>query len=99
MTVPFVNIPDLPEYSDWVTGWTKGVRFPAGAGNFSPRHRVQTGLDPTQPPIQWVPMVHITGVKWQKCEAVHLPPPSAEVKNACSSTFTSPIRLYGVVLR
>jgi len=24
-------------------GWTTGVRFPAGAGNLSPRHRVQSG--------------------------------------------------------
>jgi len=24
-------------------GWTTGVRFPAGAGTFSPRHRIQTG--------------------------------------------------------
>jgi len=29
-----------------------GDRFPAGAGNFSLRHRVQT----TQPPIQLVPV-------------------------------------------
>jgi hypothetical protein len=26
-----------------VTGWTIGVRFPAGTGNFSLHHRVQTG--------------------------------------------------------
>jgi len=25
------------------TGWTTGVRFPAGAGKFSLRHRAQTG--------------------------------------------------------
>jgi hypothetical protein len=27
----------------------------AEAGNFSLHHPVQTGLVPTQPPIQWVP--------------------------------------------
>jgi len=27
------------------TGWTIGVRFPAGAGNSSPLHRVQTGSE------------------------------------------------------
>jgi hypothetical protein len=31
------------------------VRFPAGVGNFSLHHRVQNGLGPTQPPIQWGP--------------------------------------------
>jgi hypothetical protein len=29
-------------YSDLTTGWTIGVRIPAGAGNNSLRHRVQT---------------------------------------------------------
>jgi hypothetical protein len=33
-------------------------------------------LGPTQPPIQWVPVV-----KRQECEADHSPPSSAEVKN------------------
>jgi hypothetical protein len=33
-------------------------------------------LWPTQPPLQWVP-----GVKQLGCEADHLPPFSAEVKN------------------
>jgi hypothetical protein len=37
------------------------VRFLAGAGNFSLRHRVQTGSGPTQPPIQWVPWVLFLG--------------------------------------
>jgi hypothetical protein len=27
----------------WAMGWMIGVRVPAGAGNFSPHHRVQTG--------------------------------------------------------
>jgi hypothetical protein len=31
------------------------VRFPAGAGIFSSRHRVQTGSGAHQSPIQWIP--------------------------------------------
>jgi hypothetical protein len=38
------------------------------------------------------------GVKRPGHEADHLPPSSDEVKNAWSYTFTSPIRLHGVVL-
>jgi hypothetical protein len=40
----------LSQYTDWTTGWTTGVRFPAEAGNFSLRHRVKicSGVwDPT----------------------------------------------------
>jgi hypothetical protein len=32
----------MAQYSDWATGWTTGVRFPAGVGILS-RHRVPTG--------------------------------------------------------
>jgi hypothetical protein len=52
----------------------------------------------SQPPIQWVPGVPSLGVKRQGRESDHLPPSSAEVKNAWSYTSTSPIRLHGVVL-
>jgi hypothetical protein len=37
-------------------------------------------LGPTQPPIEWVLGALSPGVKWQVCEADHLPPSSAEVK-------------------
>jgi hypothetical protein len=30
-------------YSNCATGWTTGVRFPAGERIFSLRHRIQTG--------------------------------------------------------
>jgi hypothetical protein len=33
----------VSQYSDWATGWTTGVRFPAGARIFSLRYHVQTG--------------------------------------------------------
>jgi hypothetical protein len=42
----------------------------------------RTALGPTQPPIQWVPGVLSLGVKRPGREADHLPPSSAEVKNA-----------------
>jgi hypothetical protein len=56
------------------------VRFPAGAGNFSLHHRVQTALGPTQPPIQWAPGAFSLGVKRPGREADHSPPSSAEVE-------------------
>jgi hypothetical protein len=37
-------------------------------------------LGPTQPPIQWVWGALSPGIKWQRREADHSPPASAEVK-------------------
>jgi hypothetical protein len=48
----------------------------------------RTVLGPTQPPIQWVPVVLSLGVKRPGCKADHSPPSSAEVKNARSYTST-----------
>jgi hypothetical protein len=59
----------------------------------------RTVLGPTQPPIQWVPGALSLGVKRPGREAGHIPPSSAEVKNAWSYTSNSPIRLHGVVLK
>jgi hypothetical protein len=56
------------------------VRFPAGAGNFSLHHRVQTALGPIHTPIQWVPGALSLGVKRPGREADHSPPSSAQVK-------------------
>jgi len=56
-------------------------------------------LEPTQPPIPWVPAGALSlGLKRQGREADHSPPSSDDVKNACSYASISPIRLYGVVL-
>jgi hypothetical protein len=55
-------------------------------------------LGPTQPPFQWVPEAPSLWVKWPACEADHLPPSSAEVKNVWSYTSILPIRLNGMVL-
>jgi hypothetical protein len=86
----------LPDYG--LDGRGSRVRFPAGVGNFSLHHRVQNGLGPTQPSIQWVQGAFSLGVKRPGHEADHSPPSSAEVKNAWNYTSTPPIRLYGVVL-
>jgi hypothetical protein len=64
------------------------VRFPAGAGNFSLHHRVQTGCWAHQHRIKWVPGALFPRVKQPGPEADHSPPPSAEVKNAWSYTST-----------
>jgi hypothetical protein len=77
--------------SYWLDDRMTGVRFPAGAGNFSLRHRVQ-------PPIEWVSGALSLEVKQPVHEADHSPPPVAEFKNAWSYTSTHPIRLHGVVL-
>jgi hypothetical protein len=48
----------------------------------------RTALEPTQPPIQWVPGALSRGVKQLGREADHSPPSSVEVKNAWSYTST-----------
>jgi hypothetical protein len=68
------------------TGWTAGVRFPAGANDFS-LHSVQTGSGAHPASIQWVPGVLSPGVKR---EAAHSPPTTAEVKNTWIYTSTPP---------
>jgi hypothetical protein len=44
-------------------------------------HSVQTGPGATQLPVQWIHGVIYRGVKRLGCEADHLPPSSAKVKN------------------
>jgi hypothetical protein len=59
-----------------VTGWTVGMRFPAGARNCSLLHSVETdsGAHPAAYPMG-------TRVSFPGREADHSPPFSAEVKN------------------
>jgi hypothetical protein len=78
----------LDRYSDWLPADDvgSGVRFPAGAGNFSFHYRIQTG---SGAPIQWVPGALFPGIKWPGREADCSHPPSAEVKNAWCNTSTS----------
>jgi hypothetical protein len=74
-----------------------GVRFPAGAVNFSLLHRVQTGSGAYPSSYPMGTRVSFSGVKRPEREIDHSPPSSAEVKNAWSYTST-PICLLGVVL-
>jgi hypothetical protein len=71
------------------------VRFPAGMGIFLFTAASRTALEPTQPPIQWVPRALSLEVKRPAREADHSPPFSA---NEWSYTSTPPIRLHGVAL-
>jgi hypothetical protein len=69
-----------------------GVRISVGTGNFSLRHRVQTGswAHPASYPMG-------TGSSFTGREAVYSPPSRVEVKNAWSYNSTPSIRLRGVV--
>jgi hypothetical protein len=54
------------------TGWTAGVRIPAGARVFNLFRVSRPALGPTLPPIQWVPEAFLPGVKRPVREADHL---------------------------
>jgi hypothetical protein len=75
-----------------------GVRFPAGARNFSLHHRVQNGSEAHPASYPTGTRGSFLGVKRPGREADHSSPSSADVKNAWSYTSTFPIRLHGVVL-
>jgi hypothetical protein len=72
--------------------WGSRVRFPAVAGNVSLHHRVQngSGAHPASCPMGTRGSFRGGGVKRQGRETDHLPPSSAEVKNACSYKSTPP---------
>jgi hypothetical protein len=55
-------------------------------------------LEPTRPPMQWVPGDITLGIRRPGREANHSPPSSPEVKNAWSNTSTLLVRLHDVVL-
>jgi hypothetical protein len=69
-----------------------------GLGIFLFTNASRTALEPTQPPIQWVPGALSLGLKRSGREADYTLPFSAEVKNAWSYTSTPPKRLHGMVL-
>jgi hypothetical protein len=55
---------------------------PAGANIFPLSSVSRPALEPTQPPVQWVPGVRSPGVKTRSGrDADHSPPSSAEVEN------------------
>jgi len=75
------------------TGWTIGVlgfdsRRCLGLFIFTTAFR--TALEPTQPPIQWVPGAFSLGVKLPGREADHSPPSSAEVIECVELYLHSP---------
>jgi hypothetical protein len=72
-------------------GWTIGILgFDSRRGLriFLFTTASRTALEPTQPPIQWVPGVLSLGVKRPRREADHSPPSRAKVKKAWSYTST-----------
>jgi hypothetical protein len=72
-----------------------GVRFPAGAMDFSSVSR--PALRPTQPPVQWVPEVPSPGVKARPGrDADHSPHLVPRSRMSRSYTSSPPKRLHGV---
>jgi hypothetical protein len=67
-----------------------GFESQQGLGIFLFTTTSRLAVGPTQPPNQWAPVALSLGIKWMGHEADHSPPSSAEVKNACSYTFTPP---------
>jgi len=61
-------------------------------------HRIQNGSGPHPVSNPMGTRGLSLGVKRPRCEADHLPPSSAEVKNAWTYDSTPPICLHGVVL-
>jgi hypothetical protein len=55
-------------------------------------------VGPTQPPVRRVPAAVFLDVKRPVREADRSPLSAVEVKNACTCTYTPPIRHHGVVL-
>jgi hypothetical protein len=76
-------------YSAGQQAGCSGVPVPAGAGNFSPYHRVQTGSGPHPASYPMGTRGSFPGVKRPGREADHSPPSSAEVKNVWSYISTS----------
>jgi len=53
----------LIQYNDYTTRWTTGVRFPVGA-IFLFATTSRSALGPTKSPIQWLPWILSSGIKW-----------------------------------
>jgi hypothetical protein len=70
-------------------GWMiEGSNPRQGLGIFLFTTVSRPSMEPTQPPIRWVPGVLSLGGKRPEREADHSPPSSTEVKNLWSYTFT-----------
>jgi hypothetical protein len=66
------------------------VRFSAGLGIFLFTTASRTALEPTQPPVQWVPGALSLEVKRPERETDHSPPSGAEVKECVELYLHSP---------
>jgi hypothetical protein len=82
-----LNFNKLNRYSSvvwsWATGWMiEGFESRQGLGIFLFATVYRPALEPTQPPIQWVPGALSLGVKRPGRESDHSPLSSAEAKNA-----------------
>jgi hypothetical protein len=76
-----------------------GVRFPAGAGDFSVHHRVQagSGIHPDFYPMGGRRDLSL-GIKRPSLEVDHIPPYSTEIKECGALYLHSPIRLHDAEL-
>jgi hypothetical protein len=75
-----------------------GVRFPAGAGNFSLRSHVQTRSVAHPASYPMGSGGYFPGIKRPECEAGHLPLSSADVKEGVELYLHSPKCLHSVML-
>jgi hypothetical protein len=85
----------------WAMGWMiRVVEFDPWQrlGIFLFTTTSRTALQPTQPPIQWIPGALFLGVKWMGREADHSPPSSTKVKEWMELYLHSPTCLHGMVL-
>jgi hypothetical protein len=84
----------LTGYCSWYSDWLHAGRLrsrssnPSRVKNFLFSTSSRPALGPTQPPIQWVPVVFSPGVKRPGREADYSPPTSAEVKKTWIYTST-----------
>jgi hypothetical protein len=76
----------------------RGFENQQGLGIFLFTTESRPALEPTEPPIQWLPGALSLVVKRPGREADHSPPSSVELKNAWGYTSTPPISLHGVML-
>jgi hypothetical protein len=76
----------LQMWDDWYSDWLRAGRprgwssSPGRDKNFVFSTSSKPALEPTQPPVQSVPVGSFLGVKAAGAEADHSPPTSAEVK-------------------
>jgi hypothetical protein len=79
------------------SGWTIGIRLPAGAVMLLFATASRPALWSTQPRIQCVPWALFSGVKRMGREADHSPISSDEIKNDWTYISTPSIRLHGLL--